>query len=220
MNKTPLPKQLGFRYMRDMYHTAYMQRGNKLHCIQDFVEASNKVLCSTINLNDASPEWKQDEFSADEVVDFSAFKYPKLGYREMVDERLRTVVVYVEAVRSTRRGLQEQLMTYKALPVYDALVYGGRFEALDIHAGLRAQAVFRPKFTKFSVGLGKLLRGEQMGFAVSEDVALGVSVNRAADAVIDVYYRGRQVGVVDKAGQVTIYNKILQRLAAKTDLFS
>ena len=220
MNKTPLPQQLGFRYMRDMYHGAYFQKGDKLHMAIDFLEGSNTVAVNTLDLNDENPRWINGEVSANEITDFTVFQYPKLGYRQITDKHLGNVVMHFEATRSTRRGLQDQLLVAKALPVYDAAVYAGRFDGENLPNTRRAKALFRPEFTKFSVGIAKILAGDALGFAISEDVALGVSVNRAADAFVDVYYRGRQVGTVDRAGTVTIQNKILQRLAAKQSLFT
>lgn len=220
MNKTPLCQALGWRYMRDMYATAYFQVDEKLHQIVDFDEMTSKIIVNSIPLHDENPKWARESVPHTLLQDFSSFRYPKLGYRQAMMEKLGMVVWQVEATRSTKRGLQDHLLTYRALPAYNSVAYAGRMESEDLASARRAQMLFKPSFTKFSVGLAKVMAGEWLGFAVSEDLAIGVSTNRAADAFLDVYYRGRQVGTVDKAGVVTIQNKILQRLAAKQSLFS
>jgi hypothetical protein len=74
-------------------------------------------------------------------------------------------------------------------------------------------------FTPFSQGIKHLLDGDWIGFAVSEDLAVALSISQSHDRFADVFYRGRIVGNVDANGQVNLVNKVLQRASVKKKLF-
>lgn len=214
-----LVDQLGVRYIREMVTGAYIQKDHILHCINAPDDSTRRFVTKTIDLRQQNPKWASStELRFDDIPDFSAFKFPKLGYRQFRQGKIGTIVVHVSTARNAYRGLREESLVVNPLPVFE--LFQARIpDGLDsINSARRIREVFNPTFTPFSAGIKQLLDGSIAGFAVSEDLACGISFE-GQDRAFDIYFRGRVVGTVDERGNISITNKILQRDSIKRKLF-
>jgi hypothetical protein len=213
-----LVADLGARYVRDFFNHAMFDCGDgKIHRLRAVDD--NHLTVDSITLSDKTPKWERGYVKSSVLEDFASFKYPKLGYRQFQQGRLGNIVVMVGTVRSTQRGLKEDHLRYEQLPVYAAVDFGYFDGYNKVNDARRAKELFRPTFTPFSQGIKHLLDGDWIGFAVSEDLAVALSISQSHDRFADVFYRGRIVGNVDANGQVNLVNKVLQRASVKKKLF-
>jgi hypothetical protein len=161
--------------------------------------------------------WKDGKYPHDLLKDFSSFQYPKLGYRQLQQSKVKNAVVAASTARSALRGLRQESIRYDPLPVYNALaMVGDNFS--EANAARRLKEIFQPTFTPFTQGLKKLMDGDWPAFAVNEDLAIGLCVSNDRDGW-DIYFRGRVVGNITPDGVMNITNKILNRDSIKRKLF-
>lgn len=218
MASKSLIKDLGTRYVREFFNGALFQMDGDICMLRDVAE--NIAYVHVIDRESATIKWKEKQFPAAKLVDFSTFRYPKLGYRQYKQGKVGNVVVNLTATRNTQRGLKNELLSSKALPIFDILTASDEVQGYEhINSARRAKEIFEPTFTPFYEGIKQLIAGDIAGFAVSEDLAVGMSVDTSADRGWDVYFRGRVVGNVDQEGRVNIINKILQRDSIKRKIF-
>lgn len=222
MPKQLLHEQLGVQYINEWFAGALFMHENKLHRLRGIerMESGTAVRTHSISLTAGSPRWAGDSVPLSALVDFSTFKYPKLGYRQFRQGRIGNIVVQMTSVRAAQRGLRIENMTVTSLPAYRAVeipVSGEGYAA--INDARVAKEIFNPTFTPFSVGLRQLLEGEALAFAVNGDLAVGAACVNDGSQGFNVYFRGRVVGTVDERGNLSITNKILQRESLKKKLF-
>lgn len=218
MASKSLVKELGVRYIREFFSGALFEMDGNICYLRDVVD--NMAHVQIIDRESATPKWKEHTFAASKLVDFSTFRYPKLGYRQFKQGKLGNVVVNLTATRNVQRGLKLELLTARNLPIFDIMEATGQIEGYEsVNNARRAKEIFEPTFTPFYEGIKSLLEGDSAGFAVSEDLAVALSIETSADRGFDVYFRGRVVGNVDQDGRVNIINKILQRDSIKRKIF-
>lgn len=224
MAKKLLFEELGAQYIREWFHGALFVHENKLHCLQDVMRTEGSkgmetvVVTTSLNLLAGTPKWSKDRVPPASLVDFSTFKYPKLGYRQFYQDGIGMVVAQCTALRAAQRGLRLDTVRWDSLPVYTALDYDREFWD-SINQARIAKEIFAPTFTPFSVGIHKILEGEIPAFAINEDLAVGLACVNDGNEGCNVYFRGRVVGNVSDNGHLTITNKILQRDNIKKKLF-
>lgn len=212
-----LVEDLGARYIRDFFNNAVFQMDGKVMKLRDVI--NNDVHVHEFKLDAKTPKWAAGIIQVDRLVDFTTFKWPKLGYRQVMQGDIGNIVVNVSSIRNGARGLRTDYIHYESLPVYQAVDVGIFDGWAQVNEARRVKEIFAPTFTSFSSGIKQLLAGECLAFAVSEDLAVGLSINQSADRGADIYFRGRVVGNVDENGNVTIVNKILQRDSIRKKLF-
>lgn len=223
--KELLHQQLGVQYINEWFHGALFSVGTKLHRLREIGRDANGegrvVHTHSLSLTAGMPRWSADTVPLDTLVDFSTFKYPKLGYRQFRQGRIGNIVVNLNAIRAAQRGLRLDSIRHDPLPVFRALDVGMPGESYSAVNDARiAKEIFAPSYTPFSVGLHQLLKGEVAGFAVNEDLAIGIACVNDGSEGYNVYFRGRVVGTVSEGGHLTITNKILQRESLKKKLFA
>jgi hypothetical protein len=206
--------------MREFFNNAFFLLDGYIHQLRDTDETVLYTLSVPIDSPNIGKEvWKENKLQGTVLRDFSAFQYPKLGYRQLQQGRTKNCVAAVSTIRSALRGLREDSISYAYLPVYNAL---GPFDPNgfdEANKARRLKEIFKPTFTPFSVGLKKLMDEEWPGFAVNEDLAVGICVSSDAGGW-DIFFRGRLVGNVSSDGAINITNKILNRESIKRKLFS
>lgn len=214
-----LVEELGARYVSDFCSNAVFVMGNRLYRL---IDASNDILhVQHINLNTKQMplRWSNTEtLSHDVLKDFSTLRYPKLGYRQMDHNTLGKLVVHITGHRSTQRGFRSETCRVVNLPVYDLFPDYASAWLQQPHCQVNKH-IFAPEFTPFAEGIQQLMAGNWPGFAMSEDVAIGMSVHTEANRGFDIYFRGRVVGNVDSNGTVNISSSILKRDSIKRKLF-
>lgn len=221
MSSKTLQQDVGTRYIREMYGNAMFRIGDKLYKL---VTCTDKVAeVEELDLKNPASVWTAAAIPTSSLQNFSTFKYPSLGYREVISDYTTTkgqkFVVFVTSRRSANRGLREDGLVWRGLPVVDiglGNIIGATIN--QIARTERARALFDPKFTSWREGLPQLLAGTISGFALNENVAVGVSMNTSVDVDYDVYFKEKIVGQVSSKGQLTLYNKTIQRDSDK--LFS
>lgn len=221
MSSKTLQQDVGSRYIREMYGNALFRIGPKIYRLLSCNDRTAEV--AEIDLTTPGTEWRDGEIPTSLLRDFSTFKYPSLGYREVTSAFSSTkdskFVVFVTARRSANRGLREEGLLWRGLPIIDrglSALIGNTIN--QIGRVERVRALFDPVYTKWKDGLPQLLEGKISGFALNENVAVGVSLHTSADVDYDVYFKEKVVGHVSSTGQLTLYNKTIQRDSNK--LFS
>lgn len=204
-----LNTDLGNQYVKEFLVGACFQIDRKAYWLRGADTASLAV--DAVDLDAHVPELNRERLPISALKSFSTFRYPTLGYRQVTTEEFGPVVYHLSTTRSAHRGLRFELLKQSFLPVFHYVGFG----ATDVTA-VRADAsnlknLFAPKFTPFVSGIKKLLTGEIAGFAVNEQLAVGVSCTRSSDREYDVYFRDRVVGQVNSKGEVQFSNKVLAR---------
>lgn len=206
-----LHQDLGLRYIRDMYVGAVFQLEDHayrlMHC------EGNSLECDALDLNDNEASWVRRSVPLSVLKSFSTFKYPALGYRNIPDAtRPGMHVMHVTSRRSAVRGLREDSLVINGLPVFDNLLAHQIVPLIHTTTRqARIRSIFKPEFLKWRQGLSRLLDGELSGFALNENVAVGIACSSGTDAAFEIYFKERVVGTVDERGNVTLRNKIVQR---------
>lgn len=220
MANKPLVQELGARYIREFFNNAFFLMDGNIHQLRDADENNIYTLFVPLDSPNIGREpWKESKFPSIRLQDFSNFQYPKLGYRQLQQGPVKNCVVAVSTARSALRGLREESIKYEYLPVYNALGPYDQDSFHEVNRARRMKEIFKPTFTPFTSGLRKVLDGDWPGFAVNEDLAVGLCVSSDAGG-FDVFFRGRIVGNITQDGTVNITNKILKRDSIKRKLFS
>ncbi len=214
-----LYEDLGANYLGDTYANAWFRSGDKIHQFRGCVRSA--ILTSSFNINDPTLVLNEDRVDARSLPDFTSFKYPKLGYREIRSEVSNSIcaktVRHISMSRSASRGLRVELLRINPLQVYTLLD-----RQKDDEAGSYSNAthellkeIFVPTFTPWSVGVKKLMDGEIPAFAINENLAISLSCTSSADATYEILFKERVVGTVSETGKPILNNKILHRDIAK-----
>lgn len=214
MSSKNLQQDVGSRYIREFYGNALFRMGDFVY---KFVTCTDRMAeVEALDLSKPDADWTAAAIPTSSLQSFSTFKYPTLGYREVESSAAATkgekMVVFVTSRRSANRGLREEGLVWRGLPVIDRAMSILVSNTINqVARAERVRALFDPKFTKWKDGLPKLLEGAISGFALNENVAVGVSVNTGSDVDYDVYFKEKIVGQVSSQGQLTLYNKTIQR---------
>jgi len=218
-----LHEHLGAQYINEWFNDSLFVIDGNLHrlCAVDRSGTDrNKYVIHThtFPLSSKNPRWSSARLPIEVLKDFTTFKYPKLGYRQFYQGKTGPIVVQASTVRAAYRGMRLSGVRWELLPAFKALQ--GTFEGFEnVNDARLAKELFAPTFVPFSVGLSQLLRNEILGFAVSEDLAIGAACVNDGQEGYNVYFRGRVVGSVDEGGTLTLTNKILQRESVRKKLF-
>lgn len=214
-----LVQELGSGYVRDFFHNSLFVVGDRLHRLVDVTEET--AVTQSIDLKSAElpSRWTGGtSVPVAQLADFTAFRHPKLGYRQVSHDVIGNFVVHLSSHRSTQRGFRPELCKIMWLPIFDVFPdYCSKWSETP-HCQ-QAKEIFVPTFTPFAEGMQKLTSGEWLGFAMSEDIAIGMSVHNDEDRGFDIYFRGRVVGNVGKDGKANISSSILKRDAIKSKWF-
>lgn len=202
-----LNEELGARYVNEMFHRAIFTHDGKV-CMVRMVEAGSVHVDSFV-LADEKAQWQRDVYPPEVLKDFSAFAYPTLGYREF-DSGFGKFVTFISSKRSAHRGLRDESILSQPLPVFQTLGMAINETFVEMAPAQRLRAVFAPKFTDFKTGIKQLFKGEIAGFAVNEQLAVGLATS-AQERPFEVYFRQRVVGHIDEKGSLTLSNKVINR---------
>lgn len=214
-----LVQELGSGYVRDFFHNSTFMMGDRIYRLVDATD--DNITAQYISLTSKEPpvRWNTGvTVPTKDVPDFTAFKHPKLGYRQVDHEKFGKFVIHFTSTRSTQRGFRHETCKMMWLPIYDLFPDWNDGWTSIPHCH-QAKHMFVPEFTPFTVGMQKLIAGEWLGFAMSEDVAVGMSVHREENRGFDIYFRGRVVGNVGMDGKANIASSILKRESIKSKLF-
>lgn len=215
MSKKTLAQDLGVRYVNEFLVGSCVKFGDDvafLRMIED-----DHIHADVVVNEKGGMERKLYPLST--LKSFADLQYPALGYRQMpLQNGKNHTVVHLSSIRSAHRGLRADQIRQTNLPVFNYL--GSDYADAWVNAirGVKLNAIFKPKYTPFSAGLRQLLDGSVAGFAVNENLAVGISCTRAADRAFDVYYRERVVGSVTSNGIIHIANKVMHRHNLSKDL--
>lgn len=219
-----LHEQLSPQYINEWFNDSLFVVDGALHRLLSVDRSDTEknkyiIRTHTFNLSAKTPKWAAGRLPLECLKDFTTFKYPKLGYRQFQQGDIGNIVVQASSIRAAQRGLRFNTLRWAPLPAYMAVLGHGLEPFEDINEARRAKEIFSPTFTPFSVGISQLLKNETLGFAVSEDLAVGVACVDDGSEGYNVYFRGRVVGTVDNSGKLTLTNKILQRESIRKKLF-
>lgn len=215
MSKKNLQLELGGKYVTEMFHNALFTHDGKLcklrHC------GDNAVDVLTVDLENPTENWNEEVLPVDVLHGFSKFQWPTLGYRQLMTDH-GYAVIHITAVRSALRGLRAEHLHYDWPAVSKRIRPLARaWEVTPMTISMTQ--VFNPKFVKFTEGLALLLAGQTAMFAVNPHLMVCVSVDQSADTAYDIYFRQKLVGTIDEAGNINLFNKIVQRSSVKAALF-
>lgn len=199
---------LGGEYVDQFYKKAMFMLGDDVCMYQRRADDEN-VIVSRFNKDIADPEWINVVIPAEQIQDMSTFAWPRLGYRDYQQQKFNATF-YVSSQRSAMRGLKPDFLHFKPTPVLDLLPNVN--SPLDYLSSAKiAQTVFNPKFLSFTEGMAKLRADGSPGFALSNDVAISISVSEAADEQYDILFREQVVGHVLEGDVVKVPARMFKR---------
>ena len=208
---TNLVASLGPQYIREFYRGSLFVYEDKVCLFNTII--GDKVEAHTIPLNDKETreQWGSTLIPADTFKSFSDLAWPKLGYRNFKNKELGNSVVFISTSRSVMRGLREESLGYTDLPAIQCTGMSTNDYEPASWNGYRFKQIFRPTWYSFSEGMKMIRSGEWAGFAMNEDIAIGLSVDQAQGRFCDIYFREKVVGWIADDGRVEIANKVIKR---------
>jgi hypothetical protein len=210
-----LIKELGAEYVDQFYRNAMFEMDGKIVRYGRHADADS-ITCHAFSKDAVNPTWRVIALPADKITSMDVFGWPKLGYREFRDGDKR-YVFYVAMTRSAMRGMREELIEFRPVPMVRLLNKVNDVRAW-VAGAAQAQAIFAPKFTDFTEGMALLRAGVCCSFALSEDLAVCISTNQHAARQFDVLYKENVIGEVLADDSVVIPHKLAKR-ASSMQLF-
>jgi hypothetical protein len=206
-SKIPLAEALGHGYIHEFFRGALFLRGNTIYQIRACY--GEGIDCHAVDKGAeiGSAAWRAERLPMDALTSFSDIKWPKLGYRNLVDVTFGNQVAFISSSRSVQRGLKYDHLGFEPLAVGETLGGISRY-GRSIDTILR---IFFPVWYTFKEGMKKIHAKEIASFAINEDVAIGLSVDQGPDRFADIYYRGKVVGMVQENDDIMIANKTIKR---------
>lgn len=206
-----LAEALGEDYVSQMCSGALVLMDGQVHQLRGVYERGVSYTTYRLNLDADSPRWDVGTLSQERIKSLADLAYPRLGYREVVDNKYGPIVFHISNPRSAMRGLRIDRMRVEVpaslmtlLPACVDLWNRRRSE-------VNVKSIYAPTFTPFKEGISKIISGEYISFAASEDVAVVMTATAGPDIVAEILFRERGVGFVNGRGEVHLNNKILQK---------
>ena len=202
---------LGERYVSEYFSNAFFMHQGVLHKLQH-VRNDKQVDAYAVQGKSLQIDYN---FSAvrlpPEVLDsFKRFKWPKLGYRNVLNNQGVILSGFVNSVRSTRRGLSDDLLEIghsQSVELYMATA-GYRPDNLNY-----MYQVFFPTWFTYKQAMAKLQAREAVAVALNEDLCIAYSVNADDPAIaFDILFRERVVGSVMADGNLVFKNKNINKM--------
>lgn len=201
--------QLGPQYVNEWFVGALFKVDDTVHMLDRVRDG----LVYTWTLKPDSTVWNTDRTTLpfDNFTSFEDFAYPRLGYRNfdmpLGNGKEVNTVRFAQSQRSVHRGLRRDSLDWFDYPLANGVMPSAYLQGRDVK---EVQALFFPKFIPYTEGIKKLMRGEVIAFAISEDLAVGLS-STSASAAADIHFRQKVVGNVDSDGKIILFNKTLRR---------
>jgi len=202
---------LGERYVSEYFSNAFFMHQGVLHKLQH-VRNDKQVDAYAVQGKSLQNDYN---FSGvrlpPEVLDsFKSFKWPKLGYRNVLNNQGVILSGFVNSVRSTRRGLADDLLEIghsQSVELYMATA-GYRPDNLNY-----MYQVFFPTWFTYKQAMAKLQAREAVAVALNEDLCIAYSVNADDPAIaFDILFRERVVGSVMADGNLVFKNKNINKM--------
>jgi hypothetical protein len=206
-----LIKELGAEYVDQFYRNAMFELDGKIVRYGRHVDG-DIIACHAFSKETATPSWRAVNIESAKIVSMDVFGWPKLGYREFRDGDKR-YVFYVAMTRSAMRGMREELIEYRPIPMVRLLNKVNDVRNW-VSSALQAQTIFVPKFTDFSEGMELLRSGRSCSFALNEDLAVCISTSQNDTRLYDVLYKENVIGEVLTDDSVVIPHKLAKRASS------
>lgn len=206
--KIPLVADLGAHYVKEMFSTALFMHDGAVYRLRD---TDGKILLvEKYDLSLEVPNGEQMHLPVSVLKDMSMFAQPPLGYRNVSAGKHGNVVIYLTSARTAHRGMRMENVRGILLPSYHILPHlGAMYEGSP--RPLRVKMLYAPTFYNFHDGMNMLRSGKHMGFAVNNNLAIGLSHTRNDSGLYDIYYRERVSGTVDLDGNIKVFNRVVAR---------
>lgn len=202
---------LGERYVTEYFSNAFFMHQGTLHKLQQ-VRNDQQVDAYAVGGKSLQNEYHLvNARLPPEVLDsFKSFKWPKLGYRNVLNSQGIILAGFVNSVRSTRRGLSDELLEInhsQGVDLYQATA-GYRPDNLNYMF-----QVFFPTWFTYKQAIAKLQAREAVAVALNEDLCIAYSVNADdAGVAFDILFRERVVGNVMTDGSLVFKNKNINKM--------
>ena len=202
---------LGERYVTEYFSNAFFMHQGTLHKLQQ-VRNDKQVDAYAVQGKSLQNEYNFSNVRLPpEVLDsFKSFKWPKLGYRNVLNNQGIILAGFVNSVRSTRRGLSDELLEInhsQGVDLYQATA-GYRPNNLNY-----MYQIFFPTWFSYKQAMSKLQAREAVAVALNEDLCIAYTVNADdADVAFDILFRERVVGNVMTDGSLVFKNKNINKM--------
>lgn len=203
--------QLGSQYLTEFCRGALIVQGDWLFNIRTVRD--NRIMVHRVSLEEGQPDmWDgEHEVPTDLLDSFSSLAWPKLGYRNLENNKVGNLVCYVTANRSVFRGLHSDQLSYENLPIFGTMGDGLVYAQPSAGVNYKLKKVFRPKWITYKDGMSRIRAGDIAAFALNEDVAISLSATEGPDRYCDIYFRQRVAGEISQSGEIVVANKIIKR---------
>ena len=202
---------LGERYVTEYFSNAFFMHQGTLHKLQQ-VRNDKQVDAYAVQGKSLQNEYNFSNVRLPpEVLDsFKSFKWPKLGYRNVLNHQGIILAGFVNSVRSTRRGLSDELLEInhsQGVDLYRATA-GYRTDNLNY-----MYQIFFPTWFSYKQAMSKLQAREAVAIALNEDLCIAYTVNADdADVAFDILFRECVVGNVMTDGSLVFKNKNINKM--------
>lgn len=195
---TPFVTELGTGYMNEMLSGAPFLYEGDAYLFSEIMDKS-KAMAFKLGPTAEQCQAEATVVPVDIFDGWKAFSFPTLGYRS--SDRGQ-VLTYLTRTNSTRRGLnpRDMQMVFHDVSYQCSRMYGTNLNHYNT-TNVRAFMAMKPEYTKFMVGMEKILKGEIASFALSAEFAVAPSDNVP---FLEILFRQRRIGTIDESGNVSI----------------
>lgn len=212
MSDTNLTAQLGTQYMGDFFRGALFLDAEHNRIVMLHRPRTESLLAvHVLNLDNPEGGWSDGTIAASSIKSFKDIAWPKLGYRNLENEKVGNLVVYYTSNRTVQRGLREDNLQMDAMSFYESLGFPvGEYGKSGINYYRLAQ-VFKPKWYTYAEGMNLIKENKIPAFALNEDIAVALSFDQGQGRFCDIFFRGVVVGQITENGEILITNKVMKR---------
>lgn len=192
-----LADELGTNYFsQSMSGAVFLHEG--VPCM--FIQATGSGMCEVTDIldheNPRAAMWGRTRRVPLSLFEsFSTFATPKLGYRNYLSANNINALLRLNSIRSTRRGFRHDTTQVRVItPAHTSV-------AIPHGASLVSCAFDMNSFLSYQEALNVVRTGEQMGTAMSPDLAL-VADYSTPGGYMSILFRGQKVADVTEYGDI------------------
>lgn len=212
MSGENLTTQLGAQYVAEFMRGAlFLDAENNRILMLSRPRTESILGVHVLMLDNPEGGWGEASIAASKLKSFKDLAWPKLGYRNLENDKVGNLVVYYTSDRTVHRGLRQDHLHIDQMSFFDSLGFPVMDFGKSGNDNYRLCQLFKPKWYTYAEGMNLIKENKIPAFALNEDIAVAMSFDQGAGRFCDIFFRGVVVGQITENGEIMITNKVMKR---------